>query len=312
MRAIAVILVLIDHTIVVAPEWAGSLPHGSLGVDVFFVLSGFLITALLLRDDGEGHVRFWPFYRRRAMRLLPALYAVVFVYWFYAMVTDLATRNLEPVLVSILFYYRNWLMQIDTVRDDVVPGMGHMWSLAVEEQFYLVWPAVTALFLGFRRRLSVIVTVLVVGILVVDVHRALLWEHGANFLRLGVRTDARADSILIGALIAHLWVRYKTPVRHTAIPACVATVVFAICLFHVSGMSFYLDGGLTLVAACVGVVMLALLADNWFAWPFKLGWLRAIGRVSYGLYLWHFPIFYVVAATRRTSISFPDWSSRTA
>ncbi len=53
------------------------------------------------------------------------------------MVTDLATRNLEPVLVSILFYYRNWLMQIDTVRDDVVPGMGHMWSLAVEEQ--LIW-----------------------------------------------------------------------------------------------------------------------------------------------------------------------------
>ncbi len=52
--------------------------------------------------------------------------------------------------------------------------------------------------------------------------------------------------------------------------------------------------------------MLALLADNWFAWPFKLGWLRAIGRVSYGLYLWHFPIFYVVAATRWTSISFPD------
>ena len=118
---------------------------GGFGVDAFFVLSGFLITAILLRDQAKGGpVRFGAFYRRRALRLLPALFVFVGLYLYYAWITGLPGAHEPSSVLSIIFYYSNTYQH----RVPMSPGLGHMWSLAVEEQFYLLWPLCLALFLG--------------------------------------------------------------------------------------------------------------------------------------------------------------------
>jgi peptidoglycan/LPS O-acetylase OafA/YrhL len=295
LRAIAVILVLIDHSPQVVATLSGELPKGFLGVDIFFVLSGFLITALLLKDDGDGGVRFGAFWRRRLLRLYPALVFMLACYTAYVVVTDLQVRNFVVSVISILFYFANWRIVRGGPTAFAPPGLGAMWSLSIEEQFYFVWPFVVAFFLGIRQKLSVIVAAIAVTTLAVIVLRIYLWEDGWNYLRIHVMTITRVDSLLAGALVAHLWVRRRTPTKHTLGPAIAATLVFCWCLRLPMTDSFYFYGGYTVVAICVAVVLLTLLNDTWFAVPFKWGPLRAVGKVSYGLYLWHFPVFYAVS-----------------
>jgi peptidoglycan/LPS O-acetylase OafA/YrhL len=304
IRGIAVLLVVISHLNLLVPRQDitgiglvdGIIEGGYLGVDVFFVLSGFLITALLLNEErGRGSVGFGAFYARRAIRLLPALYFLLLCHAAYTLITELDWSAEVASIRAALLYYSNWQIVYDL--ESVATGTNHLWSLAVEEQFYLVWPVLLVGFLGLRYRASTVSAVLGLAILAIAVRRALLWEDGTPWLELFVRTDTRADALLVGALLASLWVRGVTPVRWVNPVAWAALALAFVYIATVepdSGFSF--EGGSTVFAVLVASLLLAVLNGTWApARWLAAAPLTAVGLVSYGLYLWHFPVFHVVA-----------------
>ncbi len=302
LRAMAVLLVILSHTPLLTGEPFTGISlidrftrGGFLGVDVFFVLSGFLITALLLREQVDtGRVGFWAFYLRRALRLLPALLALLIVHAIYARASGLSMDVEFQSMGAALLYVYNWLGVWRP--NEVAEGMGHLWSLAIEEQFYLVWPAIVILFLGVRRHVNIVVAVMVAAIAFIAFHRISVWESSYSWIFPFIRTDTRADSLLVGALVAALWVRRRTPVRGLPIAGWIAVLALGFCIIRADPLApFVYRGGFTLVAVLVGVIILAAVDGRWFgARILAIPPLRLIGRVSYGLYLWHLPVFFAV------------------
>jgi peptidoglycan/LPS O-acetylase OafA/YrhL len=292
-RGCAVLLIVVHHLPVAVPWLFHRVTKGGgFGVDAFFVLSGFLITAILLRDQARGgRVRFGAFYRRRAMRLLPALVLFLAVYMCYEWVTSMPGAHEPSTALSILFYYSNtWLHRVPTS-----PGLGNMWSLAVEEQFYLVWPLCLSLFFGLRRRLAPTVVILVGTIGVVAIRRAIMWNHGVSWLWLYTRLFTRADALLVGCLLALLWVHGKLPKRGVQLAGWLALSYFLYLVRHGAGDPFMYRGGYTLLALAVGTMLLAILQTDWLVnRVLRAAPLRAVGRVSYGLYIWHLAVFNAV------------------
>ena len=295
IRGIAILLVVAHHTHRVLAPSVGWLPNGGfLGVDVFFVLSGFLITSLLLGEHARtGRLRLWRFYGRRVLRLLPALFVLLGIYLAYAYLTGLPHGPARSGVLSIAFYYSNWRAAY-TLQG--APGLGGLWSLAVEEQFYVVWPLVLFALLWLRRP-ALIGTTITATIIAIAVHRAQLWHAPGSWFALYIRTDTRADSLLVGALAALLWDTRRLPRRGVATAGTVGAIVVATCVlrFNFTDSLLY-HGGFTLIAVAVGAVIIASIESPWFARPILRGTvLRCAGRVSYGLYLWHIAIFFAVA-----------------
>lgn len=294
VRGVAVLVVVGFHAFgLLAPVWQW-LPGGFLGVDVFFVLSGFLITSLLIGEhDRRGRIGLGGFYRRRALRLLPALVLLLVAHFIYSEIIGSPTKIELQTAGVVLFYFLNWWA---VLGHPFSTDLGHLWSLSVEEQFYLVWPLVVLLFVSFRRRLPVVVTILVVAVSAVVLHRIVLWQGGAPKLSLHVRTDTRADGLLIGTLLAVLWTQQKIPRRGLGVAATVSVGFLAYCIFTPRPFGFYADGGFTAVAVASAVILLAVVESEWLG-NIVLGFaaLRAIGRVSYGLYLWHHVVMFAVA-----------------
>jgi peptidoglycan/LPS O-acetylase OafA/YrhL len=281
IRGVAVLLVLLYH--------AGWLPGGWLGVDVFFVLSGYLITRLLLREhETTGRIERARFYVRRVRRLLPAL-AVLLAVWLLAAGTGLVQVErlgdhpaqggfglaLVPVVGAFALLY-NWLLALDLPTP---VGMGHLWTLSVEEQFYLVWPT---LILFFAARRAVLHRVLVVA-LSLSVFFTLVGslEGRRDFVYFSSLTAG--FGLLVGALLA---VRPRTA-RHGWAPA----VAIAVCAALVPDTA---HGLLPLV------VVMTSVATGWLisspgAW-LELSWLRYCGRRSYAMYLWSSPLAHFTGA----------------
>jgi peptidoglycan/LPS O-acetylase OafA/YrhL len=298
-RAIAVTFVLLHHTIdMLVPRWEGWFRGGFLGVDLFFVLSGFLITTLLLEryEQHESHP-LRSFYARRALRLLPAVAAFLVVNVLLALVEG---DDVGPAISSfaiVFSYTTNWAMLFGW--GELSPHLTHLWSLAIEEQFYAVWPL---LLLGAlrarltRRRLGLLCLLLA---LAAAVWRVTLYEGGEVWLAIYIRTDARADALLIGAAIALLRpdvVLERASERVRTIIGWVAFIVFVVIACRVNGDAAGLyRGGYTIVALITGVLITVELSGPWSlqrvlsSRPMVIG-----GRLSYGLYLWHFLVFQVV------------------
>ena len=232
LRAIAVTTVIAFHFV------PGLLPGGYIGVDVFFVISGFLITTLLLRERAEtGRIILRKFWLRRARRLLPALALVVLASSTAALVIggDVLVRIGTQVLGAATFSY-NWIGIASNASyfDDTTPELfRNLWSLAVEEQFYLVWPVAILLLVLVRRRgiQLAIVAALALGSIAAMV--ALL-SAGAPPTRLYYGTDTHSFGLAIGAGLAllminnsprHLEWRRGTPLRHPTAPGRVARSV---------------------------------------------------------------------------------------
>ena len=302
VRGLAVLMVVIGHTQISflpldhAQAILDAIGGGFYGVDIFFVLSGFLITSLLLNErSARGGVWLGGFYARRALRLLPALYTLLAVYWAYSAITSAPLSPVARMSVASIFYGNNWFQIFHPLN--VAPALGHIWTLSVEEQFYLVWPASLLLLLRPRRGRLLVVAICAL-IAVVMAHRALLWSDNgvAVWMQLVERSDTRVDSLLIGALAAVLWTRRMIPRRGLGVLAYGSIAVMAVIVGRYSLLSpFLFSGGFTLFAVATAVVIIATVQGDWVLNRFfESRPLRLLGRVSYGLYLWHQPVYFAV------------------
>lgn len=307
LRAIAVAAVLAFHGGV--PGMSG----GFLGVEVFFVLSGYLITSILVTEvQRTGRIGLVGFWGRRARRLLPALVVMITV------VALLAPRFLPPVEVwmlrddglATLFYTANWRMiwqGEDYFSQTAAPSpLEHTWSLGIEEQFYLLWPVVLVAVLTARGSLRALLAVCLGGFALSTVALAAL-HHAVDPSRSYYGTDTRAAALLLGAALA-TWLSMRgadelTPRRRRCLSTLTAVALggLAYALTQASGGSPLLyRGGLAAVAAAVVVVLahVALVPRGAPARVLSLAPLVGLGLISYGVYLWHWPVFLAATAGR--------------
>ena len=293
LRGVAVLAVIALHTSAIWPPILRFSKGGHFGVDLFFVLSGFLITALLLRERNEtGRIGVGRFWGRRAVRLLPALIALLAVHTLYlwSQGGDLAKQRTS--VLSALFYLVNWRMVWGWPANN---DLGHLWSLSIEEQFYLVWPLLLLLLLALRFRPWAMVGVLVALIVAINLHRLAMLAGGVHPFVVNLRTDGRVDGPLFGCLAAVLWVSRRVPRRGLSVLATVGLLAMVSILSQApsDGMAYSVLRVVFYVSAVV--VVLAVVEGVWFGSKiFDVAPLRAVGKVSYGLYLWHIPVMLYV------------------
>ena len=276
-------------------------PGGFLGVDVFFVLSGYLITTVLLRDYRSfGRIRFGHFYVRRVRRLMPALLATLALSWALWSLIPKAGPFRSAATAS-LFYYANWYTCFNGSAS--MGGLGHTWSLSIEEQFYIVWPVLLMGVLAFchtSRRQATAVFALAAALAIA---RALLYCFN-SMLGSYFSTLARADAILIGAAcalatfergnVSDFWASRRGTLMAWA---CGITLVI-LTVFLTQESDFLFVGGLSFVALYAAAVTLHLAhSKNGLMTRLMASRLAvAIGKRSYGIYLYHFPIFIALGA----------------
>jgi len=194
LRALAVLPVLLFHGGVPGFQW------GYIGVDVFFVISGYLITDTLLKEQAEtGCISLLGFYRRRALRLLPALALVCLaVLLFMGLVANSWNQAWREIAI-VAFYAGNWTRALGT---GLPQYLGHTWSLAIEEQFYIRWPALLLAILALNPTIISSLRLILALVIAVTCWRIFLALYGASADRLYNGTDTRADALLIGAALA--------------------------------------------------------------------------------------------------------------
>ncbi len=341
IRGVAVALVLVGHSGI--PGVTG----GFIGVDVFFVLSGFLITSLLLDEIGRtGKLDLGSFWVRRARRLLPALLIMVLAVIAARMVFPPdAVSDLRNDATAAFLWVANWAFvshETDYFSQGAPPSpLQHTWSLGVEEQYYLIWPvliaAVAVLLAMIARRRQKTPTigavrraVLVLAVLgtVGSAAEAILMASDDSLNRVYFGTDTRAQALLIGAAAAALLVRdwpaimAGVPLIHSrwvrwlawGVPAAGVAVLAAIT--HVAtGSATEFHNGLFIVVAVAAVAVIAPVAleqNGPVAWVLSTPPLVALGVISYGVYLWHWPVFLVLNGERTDWSGLPLFAARCA
>jgi peptidoglycan/LPS O-acetylase OafA/YrhL len=266
LRGIAVLMVLTGHTLL--PEGLGG-----AGVALFFVLSGYLITALLIGEyRAIGRIRLRAFYLRRVRRLLPALFLLLLVLGLRAALFGDFLAWL-PDAVAVASYTGNWVWAAGAS----LPGLGHTWSLAIEEQFYALWPLALIVLLPLGLRRLGVATGLLIALSVLLAALTL-----DNYRLAAVGSHSRANELLIGCLVAIACANRGADVRVPTWLAAGAAVVF-VAVFLIDFWQ---------VAILVAWIPAGLIVAWFAARPEALAWwpLTATGRISYGLYLFHFPL----------------------
>lgn len=305
VRALAIVAVLLYHAEI---AW---IPGGFLGVEVFFVVSGYLITALLVGERARaGRIDLKAFWIRRARRLLPAL--AVFLAGSYALAVLLADDVVDQwheEVWAAAFYVANWF----GIANDVsyAEGFGrksflhHLWSLAVEEQFYLLWPVIlwAGLKLLGRRGMAVATLGLAAG------SAALMWvlyQPLTDPTRVYYGTDTRAQGLLVGAALALVWrpwvwrsrrvthghlARWSVALLGVGALAVVGWAMWRYDLSIISAEPLFRGGFLVTSGATAIVIAAVAMQGSPLGTVLGIAPLRWIGTRSYGLYLWHWPIY---------------------
>jgi len=319
LRAVAVLAVIAYH---LGFGWA---PGGLLGVGVFFTLSGYLITDLLLAGPLSGRGRLRDFWFARARRLLPALFVmlVVVVLW-VVLLGPAQSPQFGKAVAAVALYVSNWQLIFQHVsyfaRFGPPSPLNHLWSLGVEEQFYILWPLLLVVGirfvrerstrLGLRPRLAAVTLVLAAAS---AAEMALLYHPSFDPSRLYFGTDTRAFELLAGAALAMVWpsARLKADVaartrRLLDFVGVVGLVAVAVLVWRTDEYSpFLYRGGFVLLSLAVVMLLAALVHPACrLGRVLGVGPLRWIGVRSYGIYLWHVPILVLTtpAAQHQTQL----------
>ncbi len=282
IRAIAALLVVFYHAGMPGAQ-------GGTGVLIFFVLSGFLITWLLLaEEDNSGTISLKKFYMRRSLRIFPAFYA----YWILYVVAMVARGKslMWPQTIAALLYVNNYYQAI---QGDPNTGLSHTWSLAIEEQFYLLWPTLFLLLRRNRKRMAMTLAVVIVGI----------WAYRLTLRLTGIATqgyvyeafDMRADHLLIGCLMAVL-LRARLLGRfwralccHPLAPLVPLSALIASSIAESYFTSIYRDTVAFILNPLLAAVLIAQMVafSSTAGWNvLNLSWMQYLGRISYGIYLY--------------------------
>jgi peptidoglycan/LPS O-acetylase OafA/YrhL len=316
VRAVAITLVVLCHYPWGAKHYGGSLPFhgGGLGVEVFFVLSGFLITTLLLQEyRSHGSVSIRAFYARRAFRLLPALAVLLAVVSLMYLADDPKAPTLGGIF-GIAFYVANWVQihGVHGIGGGPLGIAGAAWSLAVEEQFYILWPIVLLLLLRGRLRLRAIALVTSIGIVASAAWCAWLWHRGlappnanpwvsvhlrvVTWYRVYYGSDTGADALLVGcltAILAFVLIPRLGSNARKSLSVAGVLALFACAVMINNANEFHSDWlpewGFLAFAATVAIVIAALVVSprSPVSRTFALAPLVWIGRRSYAIYLFH-------------------------
>lgn len=294
LRGLAILLVLLFHT---APGGQAFLPGGFLGVDLFFVLSGFLITSLLLQERKRtGTISLRQFYLRRALRLFPALAVLLLAVAMYATarLPEVEQGKVYRGILASTFYYSNWILSREQAA---LHMLNHTWSLSIEEQFYICFPLCISILLARGASLKLLACILALSSCGSALLMALYYVGPETYFVAYERTDSHMAPILLGALVAVL--RFESVDRRSSswIGILALGGILALSVFANFRDAFMYRGGFYLFAMCSAYLVgeLAFHPNVFLSSFFSHPICQWLGRISYGLYLWHFPIFVAIS-----------------
>jgi peptidoglycan/LPS O-acetylase OafA/YrhL len=317
LRALAVSAVIAYH---LGLGWASG---GLLGVGVFFTLSGYLITDLLLAQREQGRLRLADFWRARARRLLPALFLMLLVVSIWVSIADRSQMGaVRGQVFAAALYISNWWQSFQHIsyfaRFGPPSPLNHLWSLSIEEQFYVLWPWLLLLGVHFvrERRRSVPVrprlaawTLLLA--LVSALEMAILFRPTFDPSRIYYGTDTRAFGLLLGAALAMVWPSRSLTRAVGAragdildVVGVLGLVVIGVLVWRTNEYSAFMYRGGMVLLSLATVMVLAALTHPATRLGRALGWgpLRWVGVRSYGLYLWHAPIIVLTTPTANREV----------
>lgn len=301
IRAVAVLSVMVFHLGTFVPEFGPLLGGGFLGVDIFFVLSGFLITCVLINEFSRtSTISLKYFYIRRVFRLVPAFWAYIIVLFLFGRFV-LSAGEISATfggwnVVFALTYLTNWRIALA----GPIGHFNHTWSLSIEEQFYLLWPPVLIMLL--RSQWGKLRVVAVLGCLIAIIAAFRLWRanNGAAFGELYFTTESRIDSLLTGCLAGFLFMSASIRSRlseskHFVYLAGLAVVVDAFLLYSARELEIFRWQLLVFeISTAVVILWVSTQPQGLPSRVLSTDSMRFVGRVSYALYLWH-PVAYRIA-----------------
>lgn len=302
VRAVAVIAIIIYH---LNPQW---LSGGFLGVDTFFVISGYLITSLLLTEyHNTGKIELMSFWLRRVKRLIPAvLFLVMGVIVLSLIFMPTEIQKVRADSIAAIFYVSNWwyiMQNVDYFEQFAVQPLKHLWSLAIEEQFYLVFPIVLLSLLSFIRRLKSIRIIFLILLVISMIAMMVLYVPNENVARVYFGTDTRIQTLLMGVLLALVWPPFQLKAKvnrqmRTLIDTAgvVGLAILFICFKFVSETNsiLYYGGFFLISTVTLLVIASSVHPSGYFAKFLGNKVFTFIGSRSYSLYLWHYPIIVLI------------------